>query len=83
MVALEFLLFIDSRNEKKRELGGEKDNKTKKPDPKIYARRRKAISASGFGPSLPAAVASTCVYTYACVRAYGEALVTIYGLLLC
>ena len=55
----------------------------KKPDPKIYARRRKAISASGFGPSLPAAVASTCVYTYACVRAYGEALVTIYGLLLC
>ena len=86
MVALEFLLFIDSRNEKKIELGGEKDNK-KKTDPKIYARRRKAISASGFGPSLPAAVASTCVYTYACVcvcvRAYGEALVTIYGLLLC
>jgi hypothetical protein len=41
MVALEFLLFIDSRNEKKRELGGEKDNK-KKTRPEDLCKKKKS-----------------------------------------
>lgn len=47
MVALEFLLFIDSRNEKKRELGGEKDNKKKNPSRRSMQEEEKPLARRG------------------------------------